>query len=129
MLRTTADAALRDYDGWWVLAHSLGSVVAFSGLMTPEGLIARFLDEPRWRRLKANAKAALFRDETKVPEDTRVNRPAWLEHDACVSHKQLFQRFRGLVTYGSPLTATPDGSRENAVLSKEQLQVTDGGIT
>ncbi|EWY37069.1 hypothetical protein N825_21730 [Skermanella stibiiresistens SB22] len=103
MLRTTVDAALRDYDGWWVLAHSLGSVVAFSGLMTPEGLIARYLDEPRWRRLEADAKAALFNDETKVPKDTRVDRPAWLEPDACVSHKELFKRFRGLVTYGSPL--------------------------
>lgn len=106
MIRGIADVAGQGYDRWWVLAHSLGSVIAFSGLMTPAGLIARYLDEARWRRLQeasVRGEAVAFRDERQVPRDTRVVCPAWLAPDQCLRRTKLLERFAGLVTYGSPL--------------------------
>lgn len=101
MVRTITDVAQQPYERWWVLAHSLGSVVAFSGLMTPDGLLARYLDEKRWRRLAR--RRLVFQDSTKIPSDTKVACPAWLEPNSCVSRTQLLEKFAGLVTYGSPL--------------------------
>ena len=101
MVRTITDVAQQPYEHWWVLAHSLGSVVAFSGLMTPDGLIARYLDEKRWRRLAR--RRLVFQDSTKIPSDTKVACPAWLEPNSCVSRTKLLEKFAGLVTYGSPL--------------------------
>ena len=105
VLRTVTDAALAGYERWWVVAHSLGSVIAFSGLMTPDGLIARYLDEPRWRRLRREYEqaGAVRRDGSKVPVDTNVPCPAWMEPDWCVSRATLLERFAGLVTFGCPL--------------------------
>ena len=97
VLRTVTDAALASYERWWVVAHSLGSVIAFSGLMTPDGLIARYLDEPRWRRLRREYEqaGAVRRDGSKVPVDTNVPCPAWMEPDWCVSRATLLERFAG----------------------------------
>src|SRR5260370_42429432 len=52
MVRALVDVATADYDRWYVLAHSLGTVVAFNGLMTHAHSIPNYLDERRWRRLR-----------------------------------------------------------------------------
>lgn len=93
MLRALVDMALQNYDRWWVVAHSLGSVVAFSGLATPGGLIARYLNEARWRRLEGIGHRLVCRDPARVPDDTRVPCPAWLEPDACIEREAPFEHF------------------------------------
>lgn len=101
VVRGAVDVAGQGYERWWVLAHSLGSVITLSGLMTPDGLLARYLDEARWRRLAGTPLA--YRDPNQVPRDTRVACPAWLPPDQCLRRGKLLERFAGLVTYGSPL--------------------------
>src|SRR5262249_54001204 len=51
MVRAIVDVACSNYDRWYILAHSLGSVVAFNGLMTHAHSLPNYLDERRWRRL------------------------------------------------------------------------------
>ena len=99
--------ALAGYDRWYVSAHSLGSVIAFSGLMTPDGLIPRYLDESRWRRLQDNThnggSGLVYSDRDQIPDDTNVAPVSWLPPDGCVSRVRLLERMAGLVTYGCPL--------------------------
>ena len=44
--------ALGSYCRWYILAHSLGSVAAWNGLMETEHCLPNYLDEARWRRLQ-----------------------------------------------------------------------------
>ena len=54
MIRTIADTALLNYDRWYVMAHSLGSVVAFNGLMETSYAWPGYLDRGRWADLVQN---------------------------------------------------------------------------
>src|SRR5205085_1322063 len=51
MIRTITDVAQRDYDRWYIFAHSLGSVVAFNGIMENNLAIPNYLDRKRWHEL------------------------------------------------------------------------------
>ncbi len=51
MIRALADMALAPYDRWYVLAHSLGSLVAFNGLMETAYTWPGYLDEEQWNML------------------------------------------------------------------------------
>jgi hypothetical protein len=107
MVRTIADVALAEYDRWYILAHSLGSVVAFNGLMEPAYALPHYLDHARWRRLLM-AKLAGPADrpeETVVPDGRPMMppRPIWVSDGEVVYRRKLFSRFAGLLTYGSPL--------------------------
>ena len=52
MVRTIADGARRRYDRWYILAHSLGAVVAHNGLMEPASSWPGYFDEVTWTLLK-----------------------------------------------------------------------------
>ena len=43
--------AERDYDEWYVLAHSLGTVIAFNGLMEPDFVLPNYVSREHWARL------------------------------------------------------------------------------
>lgn len=103
MVREMVAMAERGYDKWFVMAHSLGSVVAFNGLMEPDYILPNYLSEEHWRRIKSTR----FYSETGLGGDglsaMRPRRPRWLADRDGVSRERLFERLAGFVTYGSPL--------------------------
>jgi len=103
MIRALADVALMPYDRWYVLAHSLGSVVAFNGLMETAYTWPGYLDEWQWSWLKAaHLVGPIAPGAGPIPAVTIPKRPAWCD-DEIVYRTRIFRNFRGLMTYGSPL--------------------------
>ncbi|MDA9451162.1 MULTISPECIES: hypothetical protein [unclassified Bradyrhizobium] len=120
MIEVLADVALQrpSYDRWYVLSHSLGSVVAFNGLMEPGEMMANYLGKKRWAALKTRNMAgdrrdpllqgvAYFDSRTSSTADALTPpvpaRPVWLGPDDVVFRHLFLKNFRGLLTYGSPL--------------------------
>lgn len=112
MVRALADVAMAKYDRWYVFAHSLGSVVAYNGLMENGHALPNYLDEQRWKQLKkavdSNGRklAGSARPKTDYlgdHNDMRPARPLWLKPKDVVFRNRLFEKFAGLLTYGSPL--------------------------
>jgi len=95
------DMAVENYDRWYIVGHSLGSVIAFKGIMSPGTDLARYMNLNRWgsRDLRefvsTEIGAADYPDEPKCPH--------WLERTASLDRNKLFSQLRGFVTYGSPL--------------------------
>jgi hypothetical protein len=104
-----ADVACASYDRWYVLAHSLGSVVAFNGLMEPGYVFPNYLDEARWRTLKDKGFAGPRdpkRPAVHIPPKGAVvtpRRPPWLAGDDVAYRSKMFEKMGGLLTYGCPL--------------------------
>ena len=104
MVDALVAAYKQDYDRWYILAHSLGSIVAFNGLMETEHALPNYLREPVWRNLlcdllKTDPDADPMHVTSMMPR-----RPLWIEDDKQVLDRaKLFGRLRGFVTYGSPL--------------------------
>jgi hypothetical protein len=108
MVRALVDVATADYDRWYVLAHSLGTVVAFNGLMIHAHSIPNYLDERRWHRLRRRADwIGPPRERKNESIDNKIEippRPLWIsDPDVVVYRDKLFSKFRGFFTYGSPL--------------------------
>ncbi len=104
MIRAIADVACNNYDRWYILAHSQGSVVAFNGLMETAYAWPGYLEKDRWDRLCQSGLAGPALP-TLVPPQGRVmpRRPVWAADDDIAYRRRIFARFRGLLTYGSPL--------------------------
>lgn len=106
MIRTIAAVALADYERWYILAHSLGSVVAFNGIMEYGQSFANFLNKDEWLRLRGRKWAG-----DRRPGDFVINpvpvmepaRPVWLKPNELVYRDEIFKKFRGFLTYGCPL--------------------------
>jgi hypothetical protein len=98
------------YDRWYILAHSLGSVVAFNGIMEHGQAFANYLPRETWQSLEASGWAGPPRQRAGPPDWVHVppgpmspNRPIWLRDNDLVYRDRIFQNFRGLLTYGSPI--------------------------
>ena len=107
MVQVLVDAYRADYDRWYVLAHSLGTVVAVNGLMETAHALPNYLSRETWASLK-NAKDPVLGPRTdgrtRSTKGMRPARPAWIVDDDEVLHRDvLFAKLRGLATYGSPL--------------------------
>jgi len=104
MIRTIADVACNDYDRWYLLAHSQGSVVAFNGLMETSYAWPGYLNEERWVRLRGKGLAGPGDPGMKPPSGTIMpRRPGWAQSTDIAYRRGIFARFRGFLTYGSPL--------------------------
>ena len=93
----------RPCDGWYVIAHSLGTVLAYNGLTETGHALPNYLTEAQWARIHKNFK-------TDPNCQTRDNlaammpaRPAWLGDKDVLNRHKLFEKLRGFLTYGSPL--------------------------
>jgi hypothetical protein len=89
-------------DGWYVLAHSLGTVVAYNGLTETGHALPNYLTQEQWQRVPKE----LRRDTCMLREDVSgmmPARPHWLEQEDVINRKELFGKLRGFLTYGSPL--------------------------
>lgn len=93
----------RDYDRWYIMAHSLGSVVAFNGIGEIGHTLPNYLPERLWRalpqRLRRDPACALRDDLHRM----MPARPTWLATEDCINRPQLFANMLGFITYGSPL--------------------------
>jgi hypothetical protein len=102
MIRTMVDVASEDYDRWYILAHSLGSIVAWNALMEVQEVLPNYLSREQWLRISSTELAAkrtfAFNVTAMIP-----SRPVWLGRTEILDRGALFDRFRGILTYGSPL--------------------------
>lgn len=107
MIKSLVETALENYDRWYILSHSLGTVVAFNGLMETEKALPNYLRQSLWEKWcekhpnKIKGKYWLTEEEKKrmLPQ-----RPIWLKNDDIIDREQLFSKLRGFMTYGSPLS-------------------------
>jgi hypothetical protein len=102
MVRVMIDVATRGYDRWYVLAHSLGTIVAWNGLMETQEGLPNYLDQKCWNSLAGNALRGT-RDQDINIDAMLPNRPVWLGRRDIINRDALFAKFRGVLTYGSPL--------------------------
>lgn len=110
------------YDRWYVMAHSLGSVVAFNGLMEPDYILPNYLEKAQWDRLHKRFKTQRRDNDT---EKMRPRRPAWLKPTDALSRQELFGGLGGLVTYGSPLHLFVDLWPHIVLLNKNDVFAKD----
>lgn len=106
MVSAMVDMAAAGHDRWYVLAHSLGSVVAFNGLQETELALPNYLTQAKWQSLPPGLKTTKpYKPRGAKPSTKNMmpRRPPWLaDHDG-LSRSKLFERFSGLITYGCPL--------------------------
>jgi len=127
-IRSLIDTALGDYNRWYVFSHSLGSVVAFNGLMEPGHSLANYIDVERWQKCRETPNLIQRLPDSSTTDVAKMMpaRPAWLDDAEAVDRRVLFSKFRGLLTYGSPLDkfavlfpATVPLNRDQAVFPQE----------
>jgi hypothetical protein len=102
MIRVMVDVARSGYDRWYILAHSLGTVVAWNGLMEIQQALPNYLDRKCWEALKGSPLRGIITDPFDV-EKMMPNRPVWVGGNEIINRDALFEKFRGILTYGSPL--------------------------
>lgn len=103
MVAEMVAVAAQPLDGWYVLAHSQGTVVAYNGLTEIGHTLPNYLSEAQWRGLPtqftSDPGCAVRRDiENMMP-----SRPPWLADGDVLNRPAMFANLRGLLTYGSPL--------------------------
>jgi hypothetical protein len=103
MVRAIVDVATAEYDRWYILAHSLGSIVAWNGIMADEEMLPNYLDEVRWKRVQAMAGLAGTSQKIIQINEMMPSRPIWLGTRETIARKVLFEKFCGILTYGCPL--------------------------
>lgn len=105
MIDALVEYALRDYDRWYLFAHSQGTVVAYNGLMEISAALPNYLSRNRWNTVR-NSYLGL-RGNPPVPASDlspmMPRRPVWLEADDGIDRKALFAKLRGFLTYGSAI--------------------------
>ena len=98
----------RGYDSWYLLAHSQGSVLAFNAIHETEWCLPNYLLPRQVERLRKTAlwtRTPYLPDPSVKPRLDRMmpRRPLWLADDEGIARREVFARFGGLLTYGSPL--------------------------
>jgi hypothetical protein len=103
MIRVLVDVWRADYDRWYLLAHSLGTVLGWNGLMESAHALPNYLDQETWKRIQGTNLVTRLSDPGPVGA-MRPARPVWITDDSlALDRKVLFAKLRGFVTYGSPL--------------------------
>jgi hypothetical protein len=106
MVRGLMKMAEGNYERWYVLAHSLGSVIAFNGLMETAYSWPGYFTRTQWDNAK-DSQGPLWGDPkgdwTVLGQDTVPSRPVWLVGDALAYRSRIFHRLHGFLTFGCPL--------------------------
>ena len=92
-------------DRWYVLGHSLGSVVAYNALTEIGHTLPNYLTQAQWTALPGRLKRDAHcrkRPRNEIPL-MMPSRPSWLVYDDVIDRAALFSKLKGFVTYGSPL--------------------------
>lgn len=100
-----AMASRKDLQGWYVLAHSLGTIVAYNGLTEIGHALPNYLTEDQWDKVPDDWKKDGETGKRQADDlgEMMPSRPPWLEHDHVINRQLLFKKLRGFLTYGSPL--------------------------
>ncbi len=101
MVDALIEFSMRNYDRWYVVAHSLGTVVAHNGLMETEAALPNYLTKARWAAVKASTLFKQLNDD--VPALMLPRRPTWLSTKDGIDRRMLFAKLEGLLTYGSAI--------------------------
>ena len=115
MVKGLVKMGLSDYQRWYVMAHSLGTVLAFNGLMEPDAALPNYLSKSLWDEYKEhcsnlkdpenlNCRSTTNPLTKKQARQMFPRRPAWLKLEDIISRKILFKNLKGFMTYGSPLS-------------------------
>jgi hypothetical protein len=105
IIKELVKMSLQNYDRWYILAHSLGTVAAFNGLMETQAALPNYLNESLWGKWqKYSSKKATVELTDEQVQEMFPSRPAWLRNEDIVDRADLFANLRGLLTYGSPLS-------------------------
>lgn len=111
LVQTAAEVERGEIHGFYVFAHSLGTVVAFNGLMETGVALPNCLTEEEWVQLPAGLKST---SEQALPPSLSAGRPSWLDGGAAgqggqvrprdqIDRRRLLAGMRGFLTMGSPL--------------------------
>jgi hypothetical protein len=90
-----------EYERWFIVAHSLGSVIAYKSLMYNGEGFARALGHDRWHRLNADWKTKSPIESSNFLDEPPL--PWWLETTDAINLEKVYDRLGGLITYGSPI--------------------------
>ncbi|MBV9884715.1 MAG: hypothetical protein JO276_17025 [Sphingomonadaceae bacterium] len=90
-------------EGWYVLAHSLGTVLAYNGLTETGHALPNYLSQEQWQRVPDDIKRDPNCERREDISAMMPTRPHWLEGEDVIDRQQLLARLRGFLTYGSPL--------------------------
>jgi hypothetical protein len=104
MVAALVAAYRENYDRWYVLGHSLGSVIALNGLMESAHALPNYLPSSVWQSFEDDPVLAQHTSNNPPVEDMWPARPLWIADDReILDRRTLFTGLRGLITYGSPL--------------------------
>lgn len=104
MIRVIAQAARADYQRWYIIAHSLGTVVAYNGLMESAYAWPGYFDEATWNELVKARMAGPARAGWRLPEgQTLPARPVWCAENAIAYRSRIFEKLHGVLMMGTPL--------------------------
>ena len=105
MIRTIANVALADYDRWYVVAHSQGTVAAFNGLMESPRTWPGYFTQEGWQALRDACLAGMAQSDLPpaASDDSMPCRPVWAPADEIAYRARIFEKLRGILTLGSPL--------------------------
>jgi len=99
LIQTTTEVERGALDGYFVFAHSLGSVVAFNALMEHALTLPNYLTEEEWNALPTPLKGKA----PPIDREQMPRRPPWLQPTDAIDRDRLFSGLRGFLTWGSPL--------------------------
>lgn len=112
LIQTATETQADDVTGYYVFAHSLGTVVAFNALMETELALASYPTEQEWQTTPASLKKQVT---TALSARSMPRRPPWLDDAAVRANPQtalpraaidrnaLLGKCLGFLTVGSPL--------------------------
>lgn len=89
-------------DGYYVFGHSLGTVVAFNGLMEHGHVFANYLSYSEWTALPSDFKRRIDISGSAPAREVPA-RPPWLHPSDAIDRRALFAGLCGFLTLGSPL--------------------------
>ena len=95
-----------DYlDGYYVFAHSLGTVAAFNALMETSWTFPDYLTESEWNNLPSSLKARYApgnNSQAPLRASTSARAP-WLKENDAIDREKVMNGLKGFISVGSPL--------------------------
>ncbi len=98
LARMALDPEINEY---YIVAHSLGTVVAFNGLMETEAALPNYLTQETWEVVRAaglDEQLGQPVGSLQMPE-----RPLWLGPRDGIDRGKFLDKLKGFLTLGSPL--------------------------
>jgi hypothetical protein len=99
LLAMATDAEQGKLDAFYVIGHSLGTVIAFNALMECPAALPNFLSHEEWKNLPKLFKIS----GPPTPPDLIPPRPPWLNPGDSINRHALLEKCKGFLTAGCPL--------------------------